>query len=241
MKQIRHKRLKISLIVISALIVVMAAAFLIYTADYYRAQSKAQTILADSATLFDGGAAFGDPASQQGLIFYPGAKVEYTAYAPLMQQIAERGIFCVIVKMPFNLAVFDSGAAARIIAKYPLVEQWTIGGHSLGGAMAADYASKNPDKFAGLALFAAYSASDLSQSDFQVISIYGSEDKVLSQDKLIAARKIMPPDYKETIIEGGNHGQFGDYGEQAGDGKATISAEEQWQQTAQAVGDFILR
>ena len=32
-------------------------------------------------------------------------------------------------------------------------------------------------------------------------------------------------------MEGGNHSQFGNYGEQKGDGKATISAEEQQRQT----------
>ena len=46
-----------------------------------------------------------------GFIFYPGGKVGYTAYAPLILALAEQDILCVLLEMPFNLAVLDSLAA----------------------------------------------------------------------------------------------------------------------------------
>ena len=42
-----------------------------------------------------------------GFIFYPGGFVETQSYAPLMQECAKQGILCVLVKMPFHLAVFN--------------------------------------------------------------------------------------------------------------------------------------
>lgn len=110
-------------------------------------------------------------------------------------------------------------------------EHWYIGGHSLGGAMAADYAAGHSSAFDGLVLLASYSAKDLSDASFPVLSIYGSEDGVLNMDKVESSRKFMPQVYGEHVITGGNHAWFGSYGEQKGDGTATISHEEQWQET----------
>lgn len=233
----KHRRLRIVLTVIVSLMVVLVAAFLIYTADYYRAQTEALAIVNNdpNVAVFDGGIAFGNSSAANGFIFYPGAKVEYTAYAPLMKALSEHDIFCVIVKMPFNLAVLNSNAASGIITRFPEVQHWTIGGHSLGGVMAADYAVKNTDQISGLVLLASYPATDLSQSSLTVLSIYGSQDHVLNVSSLEAAKALMPASFSDIIIAGGNHGQFGDYGHQAGDGTATISAQQQLDQTTEAI------
>lgn len=237
----KRSRLKIVLIIIVSLIIVLAGAFLIYTADYYRAQSEALTIVENDpdVIVFDGGIAFGNPSVGNGFIFYPGAKVEYTAYAPLMKSLSEHDILCVIVKMPFNLAVLNGNAAAGIIDHFPEVRHWTIGGHSLGGVMAADFAFNNADQISKLVLLASYPATDLSQSKLSVLSIYGSQDHVLNVSKLEEAKVLMSADFTELIIAGGNHGQFGDYGLQAGDGTATISVKQQLDQTVEAIVDFV--
>lgn len=240
-KKKKHHRLKIVLIAIFSLIIVMAGAFLIYTADYYSAQSDALAIVGSdpAVDIIDGGIAFGNSSASNGFIFYPGGKVEYTAYAPLMKSLSEHDIFCVVVKMPFNLAVLNSNAASGIIARFPEVQNWMIGGHSLGGVMAADFAVKNTDRISGLVLLASYPATDLSQSKLSVLSIYGSQDQVLDISKLDEAKALMPADFTELIISGGNHGQFGDYGLQAGDGTATVSVNQQLKQTVEAILNLV--
>lgn len=151
-----------------------------------------------------------------GFVFYPGGKVEYTAYAPLMLALAERDILCVLVEMPLNLAVLDMGAAEGIPEQYTEVETWYIGGHSLGGSMAASYAAEHTEEYAGLVLLAAYSTAEI--SDMDVISLYGSEDGVLNREKYQEYRSNLPESTVETVIEGGNHAGFGSYGFQEGDG-----------------------
>ena len=140
--------------------------------------------------------------------------------------------------MPFNLAVFDINAAKGITEKLPDIEKWYIGGHSLGGSMAASHAAKNADLYEGLVLLASYSTSDISSSGLDVISLYGSEDRVLNLDKYVEYKANLPADFDEYVIEGGCHAGFGSYGAQKGDGIPSISGEEQLQLTAQLLTDF---
>jgi hypothetical protein len=171
-----------------------------------------------------------DNPSQIGVIVYPGGHVDPRAYAPLAREIAAEGNLVVIPPMPLNLAVLDINAADDIIQAYPDIQIWVIGGHSLGGAMAAEYVASHPSAVDGLFLWASYSAenTDLSGlAGLEVLSIFGSEDGDVegireSQDRL-------PPDTMWVEIEGANHAQFGWYGVQAGDGVATISRQEQQQ------------
>ncbi|MBN2548002.1 MAG: alpha/beta fold hydrolase [Anaerolineales bacterium] len=172
------------------------------------------------------------PSAQEastGLIFYPGGRVDYRSYAPAARAIAAQGYLVVIPPMPLNLAVFSPGIADEIIAAFPEIRQWAIGGHSLGGAMAANYAHKNPDKIAGLVLWAAYPASsdDLSGQDIQVASIFGSKDGLATADKIEASRALLPAYMRWVAIAGGNHAYFGWYGDQPGDLPADITREEQ--------------
>ncbi|GIK54678.1 MAG: thioesterase [Chloroflexota bacterium] len=171
-----------------------------------------------------------------GLIIYPGGRVDARAYAPAAHAIASQGYQVVIVPMPLNLAFFNANAAFDVIAAYPQIEQWVIAGHSLGGAMAAQYAYNQPDKVAGLALWAAYPASnsDLSNSDLAVASIYGTEDGLASVADVENARNLLPADIQWWPIVGGNHAQFGWYGDQPGDNPATIDRATQQAQLLEA-------
>lgn len=162
-----------------------------------------------------------------GLVFYPGGKVEHLAYAPLLQALAREGISCVLTEMPFDLAVLDTDAAEKAMARLPELERWYIGGHSLGGAMAAAYASEHAADFEGLLLLAAYSTKDLRNSDMKVISLYGNKDGVLDMEKYETYRSNLPDDTVEAVLEGGNHAGFGSYGPQKGDGTAAVPPEEQ--------------
>ncbi len=237
------KKTKRILIGIAAVIAVILLAFFIYAGNYYHAGDKAGAALKSESLkveeLTKGTIAFVPEEPIAGLIFYPGGKVEHTAYAPLLEMCAERGILCVLVKMPFNLAVFDMKAADGIQEKYPEIHSWYIGGHSLGGAMAASYLADHTEQFDGLVLLAAYSTKDLSASDLKVLCAYGTEDRVMKRNNYEKYKKNLPEDFTTLIIDGGNHGNFGDYGFQKGDGMATLSAEEQWALTADEIQELI--
>ena len=137
-----------------------------------------------------------------------------------------------------NLAVLDMNAANGIPEQYPQVDRWYIGGHSLGGSMAASHAAKNADRYEGLVLLASYSTADLAASDLDVISLYGSEDGVLNIDKYAEYKANLPASFEEHVIEGGCHAVFGSYVAQEGDGVPSISGEEQLQLTAQLLTAF---
>ncbi|MBR6503739.1 MAG: alpha/beta hydrolase [Firmicutes bacterium] len=241
-RKMRKKRIGIAIVV---LLLLAAVGAWLYISDYYPAGEKALAIMehgTEEITL--GEPANGDwisfaPADRQaqaGIIFYPGGKVQCEAYAPLMEKVAAEGVFCVLVHMPGNLAVLDRDAAADVMKAYPEIGEWYIGGHSLGGVMAAEYASKHPEDFEGIFFLAAYTTKDLSDTDLKGLRVYGSEDRVLNYDSLEKNEENLPENHLEAfVIEGGNHAQFGDYGPQKGDGKAAIPAEEQWQITAEAL------
>lgn len=167
-------------------------------------------------------------SSQMGIIIYPGGHVDPRAYAPLARELASGGNLVVIPKMPLNLAVFDIDVADEIIRANPNIEKWVIGGHSLGGAMAAEYVSANPSAVEGLFLWASFSAENTDLRGFtnlEVLSIYGTEDGEV--EGIRASRERLPQNTRWVEIDGGNHAQFGWYGEQRGDGVATISREAQ--------------
>ncbi len=158
--------------------------------------------------LFDG------PSEQDALIFYPGAKVEETAYAPLLHLLAGEGMDVCLVRMPCRLAILGANKAASVMAQYDY-GHWYIGGHSLGGAMAANFAADHGDQLTGVILLAAYPTKPLNKALLE-ISIYGSEDRVVNMGKIEAGKAYAPEDYREYAIPGGNHAQFGNYGEQRG-------------------------
>lgn len=185
------------------------------------------------------------PAPEIGYVLYPGGWVDPRAYAPLARDIAAEGFTVVLDPAPFNLAVTDFNSANRVIAAFPEIATWAIGGHSLGGAMAAQYIAANPGKMEGLALYAAYPPEgvDLSQVPLAATSVYGDRDGVASVDEVLGGADRLPPDTVFVLVPGGNHTQFGSYGEglQSGDNPATISAEEQRRITGQATVDMLLR
>ena len=229
--------ISISIILIFSLLFGICA---IYLCDYYPAAEGAIAIFSDFdnisvSTSKNGNVIFEPTNATAGLIFYPGGKVDHNAYQPLMTALAREGVLCVLVEMPFRLAVFDINAANGIKNQFPKIKNWYLGGHSLGGSMAASYISNHCNEYNGLILLGSYSTADISNSNLKVLSIYGSEDKILNQDKYKENKANLPNDFTEIIIEGGNHAQFGMYGKQDGDGTPTISNTEQINLTTQSI------
>ena len=182
-----------------------------------------------------------DQSPNTGFIFYPGGLVEAEAYAPPARTLAESGFLVIITPMPLNLAVLNSGVAAEVITAYPEIENWVIGGHSLGGSMAASFADQNPELIDGLVLWASYPAesNDLSDQPLAVTSIYSTLDGVALPETVLASEPLLPINAIWTAIEGGNHAQFGWYGPQEGDKLATISREEQQSQVVEATLEIL--
>ena len=244
----KSSKKKIPFIICFSIIFILFFACGIYFADYYKADietinqfvaisenSKSSKILLENDTIFF------QPSEKAkvGFIFYPGGKVEYNAYEPLLAKLADEGIACFLVKMPFNLAVFNINAAEKILNQFSEIEDWYIGGHSLGGSMAASFLGKNQDDIKGLILLAAYSIVDFSNSDIKILSIFGSEDRVLNLEKYAEYKPNLSKNTREFVIEGGNHAGFGFYGNQEGDGTATISNTEQIKKTAELIAEFV--
>lgn len=178
----------------------------------------------------------GESLPETGLILYPGGRVDARAYAPAARAIAAQGYLVVVTPMPLNLAVLDSNEAGEVMRAFPEVGHWAVGGHSLGGSMAANYAAAHPGAVEGLVLWASYPASgdDLSGSGLEAASIYGTRDGLSTPEEIEASRPRLPPETLWTRIEGGNHAQFGWYGPQSGDFPAEISREAQQEQTIAA-------
>jgi pimeloyl-ACP methyl ester carboxylesterase len=183
-------------------------------------------------------------AASTGLVFYPGGRVLPEGYAPAMRAIAEAGYLVVVPAMPLNLAVFAPEKADEIIAAHLEITKWVIGGHSLGGSIAAAYAFSHRDSIDGMVLWAAYvlDSNSLAESTrIETAVVYASGDGLLNRETFDAALKNLPDTADVVIIEGGNHGQFGDYGDQDGDMPATISRAEQQAQAVEATVAVLAR
>ncbi len=222
-------------------IAVVAAAILLWVWRVYPPMPEALATLQSDAQVSvetEQWLVFGPPgqSAEAGLIIYPGALIDPRAYAPAAKAIAAQGYTVVIVPMPLKLAVLGIGRARAVMEALSEVQHWAIGGHSLGGAMAARFVRDNPSLVKGLVLWAAYpsTSDDLSASDLKVASVYGTRDGLTSLNEIDRSRQLLPPDTQFIAIEGGNHAQFGWYGAQSGDNDAAISRAAQQAQIVEA-------
>ena len=232
-KQLHKHTGRFVLIALAAIFVALAVAFTVYVQDYRHADETALSVLNNPAVRQEDNLTILSPDAANdtgdGLIFYPGGKVQAEAYLPLLMHLRQGGVTCILVTMPYRLAVFNIDAADAIYGRFPAVSRWYLGGHSLGGAMASSYVAGNEDKLAGLILLGAYPVND---SNIPTICIYGSEDIMLDRTKLVGVAD-------QLEIAGGNHAQIGNYGVQEGDGIASISREEQQATVAEAMLAFL--
>jgi hypothetical protein len=164
--------------------------------------------------------------STRAVILYAGARVDPAAYLATMRPlVAATGVSVYLPSFPLRLAVLAPGRAARVRAAHPEVTEWWIGGHSLGGAMAAGHvADSAPGTFRGLLLLAAYPPGDglADRDDLVVLSLVGGQDGLTTVVDVARRRELLPPAAQVIVLDGVNHSQFGRYGPQAGDGLAAI-------------------
>lgn len=248
----KNKKRVIRIVVAAVVVAALVIGCLFYVNDFYKATEEAQKAIQgnelvevreetsyyrfclkgkNTETEYAEDVADGEKDSRwkssRGIIFYPGGKVDEIAYAPLLMELAEMGYEVYLVKMPAKLAIFGMNRADEIIEDAEHIREWIMMGHSLGGAMAASYSASNDDEIDGLVLLAAYSTENLTDKEIDVFSFYGSEDQVLNMEKYKEYYDNLPDDTVEIIIDGGNHAYYGYYGEQEGDGEASIGRKEQ--------------
>jgi predicted alpha/beta-hydrolase family hydrolase len=244
MKYINSKK-RLILIIFLAVIIVAAAGFIYYVSDYYHADSNAISAMSSNgfySVVNTSSSITFTPAqnkSSTGVIFYPGAKVQPESYSVLASELAKNGYTTIIVKMPFNLAIFGENKANDVISQHTELNKWVIGGHSLGGVFASDYAVNNQDKINGVIYLASYPNINASNASFKALSIRGSLDGLATADQISKNLDKFPANTTFVTIDGGNHYNFGDYGVQEGDNNSTITRQQQQTETINYILTFL--
>ena len=239
-KHKKKKKRRIVLLSVFSILAVLVASCFTYLSVYQKGDKSCDAALKNDETVQvekeKKGYFFDGPSQDNLILFYPGAKVDTKAYAPLLRRVAEKGADVYLFSMPFHMAFFGINRASAVRKKYSYPHYY-MAGHSLGAAMAGVYAADHLSQYDGLIFLAGYPTKDLHREGFSLLSVYGSHDmNVKSMQKNPQYR---PDDYQEVVIPGGNHANFGNYGKQRGDGKATISREEQQIETANAISAFL--
>ena len=178
-----------------------------------------------------------------GVFFQPGARVDARAYTAILRPLASAGHLVVITKQPLGIAFLATGAFAAARAMHHPVTRWVLGGHSLGGLIAAtdaeNFAAAAENPVVGLFFFASYPATDLSKLTIAVLSISGSNDGLSTPGKVANAKPLLPSSTRYLVIRGGTHSYFGDYGAQSGDGTPAVSRDRARAQISDASVAFV--
>ncbi|QUO49156.1 MULTISPECIES: alpha/beta hydrolase [Halorubrum] len=181
-------------------------------------------------------------SSTVGLVYYPGGRVDHESYVPTAAEIvaaSDRAALVVVVDMPLNLAVLAPDRAERVRERYPEVDAWAVGGHSLGGAMACRHAAGNAEAYDALVLHAAYCDRDVSESGLDALSVLGGADGVIDAERERASRSNLPADARIVELDGVNHAGFGAYGPQPGDDPASLSPDASRRAVGNATGTWL--
>ena len=244
MKYFNSKK-KIIILILLIILIAALIGFIAYISDYHHADSRALGALSSTSTYtVDNNPDFitftpNGNKSNIGVIIYPGAKVQAESYSVIASELASKGYTTIIVKMPFNLAFFDSNKADKVIANHTEIKTWAIMGHSLGGVFASDYAVNNQDKIKGVIYLGAYPNTNASNASFKALSIRGSLDNLTTSSDISENQNKFPANTTFITIPGGNHFNVGDYGAQKGDNNSTISREEQQAMTVMFIVEFL--
>jgi len=230
---------------VTIIAVILAALLALPFSSYLLSYQPAETSQAIYQTRRQGNGYYyfdADQATDLGFIYYPGGLVSPSAYASFAKRFLDTTTHRMFITQPlFNLAITSINQAATIITHHPEINHWFIGGHSLGGSSAAFFAIDHLEQMKGLFFFASYTtaSADFSSTSLPVLSVTGSEDAILNQATYQASQLYLPLDTTYVNIIGANHGSFGDYGQQRGDGDATISVIDQHQTVITAMQNWL--
>lgn len=228
----KKKILKYSIVTIVLLLLVSISGILIWTNNTYNPTSELLTLVSESDYTKEGDFYVFNSKTQsngKGIVIYPGALVEPLSYGYIANELSKEGYLVAIPEVNLNLSITENNKASEFIVNNKEIEEWYVAGHSMGGVSATYYAEDNQDIIDGVILLGSYpsKSTDLSDNSQKVLSIYAENDGLTTLDNVENSKKNLPQDAIFIEIKGGNHAQFGMYGEQKGDNKAEISSKEQ--------------
>lgn len=243
-KEDKSKLLKKRIITLLTVLLLFVIGFFIWLSNGYSLQEEDMKYMQSNSKVevtIDGNYTYFTPKNvntTKGFIFYPGERVDSSSYAKLCNEVASYGYKVVEVDMPFNYANFGKDKATKVIEDNPEITTWVIGGDSLGGSVACEYAVNNKN-VEGIVLISSYPKNNISELGFKVLSLWGSKDNVVDYKELINSKEQLPKDTKYVEIEGANHSQFANYGMYSGDEEALISSDEQMDITVKNIVNFL--
>lgn len=243
-KEDKSKIIKKRIITLLTVLIIFVIGFFIWLSNGYSLQENDMKYLQSNSKVevtVDGNYTYFTPKNvnaTKGFIFYPGERVDSSSYAKLCNNVASYGYKVVAVDMPFNYANFGKNKATKVIEDNPQITKWVIGGDSVGGTVACEYAVNNKN-VEGIVLISSYPRENISELGFKVLSLWGSKDNVVDYKKLINSKEQLPKDTKYVEIEGANHSQFANYGMYSGDEEALISSDEQMDITVRNIVNFL--
>ncbi|KHS58532.1 hypothetical protein QX51_02300 [Terrisporobacter othiniensis] len=236
--------IKRRIITLLTVLIIFVIGFFIWLSNGYFLQANDMKYLQSNSKVevtVDGNYTYFTPKNvnaTKGFIFYPGERVDSSSYAKLCNNVASYGYKVVAVDMPFNYANFGKNKATKVIEDNPQITKWVIGGDSIGGTVACEYAVNNKN-VEGIVLISSYPRENISELGFKVLSLWGSKDNVVDYKELINSKEQLPKDTKYVEIEGANHSQFANYGMYSGDEEALISSDEQMDITVRNIVNFL--
>lgn len=231
--------MKITLYSLLGILIVGSITFLTWSQFTYKPTKEALALVDNNKD--EENIVFGQKDAKIGIVFYQGAKVEVESYSYLGEALAKDGHFVVMPKLPLNLAILGTNVVDSIIEKYPEVQKWYVAGHSMGGAMISRYAFQHEEKVDGIILLGSYPADDFSNKLMPMLSIYGEVDGLATVEKIKSNKKLMSKNTTMHMIKGGNHANFGMYGEQKGDNASLITSKAQQDETVKVIEQWLLK
>jgi hypothetical protein len=165
-----------------------------------------------------------DGRGETGILYFPGARVNPYSYLYPLSEIAASGVTVVIMDPLMNMALFDTRSVEELALAAPEVNDWVLSGHSLGGVRACMLA-QHPD-VVGLVLMGSYCATDISALDIPMLQVLASKDGLIDTEAVSASASLLPDSARTIMLEGASHASFGTYGDQPGDGTATLNRAE---------------
>lgn len=240
----RRRIVRRVLLGVAAVLVLAILGFVIWAESPMRAEAGPLAAAREAVTITEvaeGVVLTPDQPDGTGLVFIAGARVEPLAYTATLSGIAEAGVTVVIVKPVLNFAILEFRGLDSFTSLAPAVDEWYVGGHSLGGVRACQYVEADPDAVAGLVLFGSYCAADLSGTDEPVLSLAGGRDGLSTPAKIEAAAHLLPADAEFVELAGASHAQFGAYGDQPGDGSPSATDAEVRLWITDALEGFLIR
>ncbi|MGG4558139.1 alpha/beta hydrolase [Bacillus toyonensis] len=233
------KWIKIVLYSVLSILIIGSITFLTWSQFTYKPTKEALSLVDNKKD--EENIVFGEKDAKIGVIFYQGAKVEAEAYSYLGEALAKDGHFVVMPKLPLNLAILGINAVDSVMEQYPEVQKWYVAGHSMGGAMISKYAFQHEEKVDGIILLGSYPADDSSTKSIPMLSIYGEVDALATVEKIENNKKLMSKNTTMHMIKGGNHANFGMYGEQKGDNASLITSKAQQDETVKVMEEWLLK